>query len=89
MVPGMIGASVLDEKFPFSSREDYTARRLGRLLASGLAQCRAFGGLAVNYSELPQAMAGRLTAFFALDIEQRRQVFTAVGQHANSRRRCL
>lgn len=82
MVPGMIGASVLDEEFAFSSREDYIARRLGRLLASGLAQCLAFGGLAVNYSELPQAMAGRLATFFALDIEQRRQVFTAVGQHA-------
>ncbi|UVK98970.1 sulfotransferase family protein [Pseudomonas sp. B21-048] len=82
MVPGMIGASVLDDEFAFSSREDFIARRLGRLLASGLAQCQALGGLAVNYSELPQAMAGRLAAFFALDIEQRRQVFAAVGQHA-------
>ncbi|UVM38995.1 sulfotransferase family protein [Pseudomonas sp. B21-017] len=82
MVPGMIGASVLDDEFPFSGREDYIARRLGQLLASGLAQCQAFGGWAVNYSELPQAMAGRLAAFFALDIEQRRQVFAAVGQHA-------
>jgi hypothetical protein len=82
MVPGMIGASVLDDEFPFSGREDYIARRLGRLLATGLAQCQAFGGWAVNYSELPQAMAGRLAAFFALDIEQRRQVFAAVGQHA-------
>ncbi|MGF6225264.1 sulfotransferase family protein [Pseudomonas sp. YL-218 TE3947] len=82
MVPGMIGASVLDEKFPFSSREDYIARRLGRLLAQGFAQCRAFGGLAVNYSELPQAMAGQLATFFALDVEQRKQVFATVGQHA-------
>ncbi|KNH45859.1 sulfotransferase family protein [Pseudomonas sp. JV414] len=82
MVPGMIGASVLDDEVALSGREDYIARRLGRLLASGLAQCLAFGGLAVNYSELPQAMTGRLAAFFALDIEQRRQVFAAVGQHA-------
>jgi hypothetical protein len=82
MVPGMIGTSVLDDEFPFSGREDYIARRLGRLLALGLAQCQVFGGWAVNYSELPQAMAGRLAAFFALDIEQRRQVFAAVGQHA-------
>lgn len=82
MVPGMIGASVLDDEFPFSGREDYIARRLGRLLATGLAQCQAFGGWAVNYSELPQAMAGRLAVFFTLDIEQRRQVFAAVGQHA-------
>lgn len=82
MVPGMIGASVLDDELAFSGREDYVARRLARLLATGLAQCRAFGGWAVNYSELPQAMAGRLAAFFALDTEQRRQVFAAVGQHA-------
>jgi hypothetical protein len=82
MVPGMIGASGLDDELPFDSCEDYIARRVGRLLVSGLAQCRAFGGLAVNYSELPQAMAGQLAAFFALDLEQRRQVFAAVGQHA-------
>jgi hypothetical protein len=82
MVPGMIGASVLDDELAFSGREDYIARRLGRLLASGLAQCQAFGGWAANYSELPQAMAGRLATFFALDIEQRRQVFATVGQHA-------
>jgi hypothetical protein len=82
MVPGMIGASGLDDELPFDSREDYIARRVGRLLVSGLAQCRAFGGLAVNYSELPQAMAGQLAAFFALDLEQCRQVFAAVGQHA-------
>ena len=82
MVPGMIGASVLDDELAFSSREDYIARRLGRLLALGLAHCQAFGGWAVNYRELPQAMAGRLAAFFALDTEQRRQVFAAVGQHA-------
>ncbi|WP_460143851.1 sulfotransferase family protein [Pseudomonas sp. S2_A02] len=82
MVPGMIGASVLDEESPFSSREDFIARRLGRLLTVGLAQCRAFGGWVVNYSELPQAMTGRLAVFFALDIEQRKRVFTAAGQDA-------
>ncbi|PQO99113.1 sulfotransferase family protein [Pseudomonas frederiksbergensis] len=82
MAPGMIGASVLDDELAFSGREDYIARRLARLLASGLAQCQAFGGRAVNYSELPQAMAGRLATFFALDIEQCRQVFAAAGQHA-------
>jgi hypothetical protein len=82
MVPGMIGTSGLDDELPFDSREDYIARRVGRLLASGLAQCRAFGGLAVNYSELPQAMAGRLAEFFGLDELQREQVFAAVGQHA-------
>lgn len=82
MVPGMIGASGLDDEQPFDSREDYIARRLGRLLDSGLAHCREFGGLAVNYSELPGALAGRLAEFFGLDEAQREQVFEAVGQHA-------
>lgn len=82
MVPGMIGASGLDDGLPFDSTEDYIARQLGRLLESGLAQCRAFGGVAVNYSELPGAMAGRLAEFFGLDDSQREQVFAAVGRHA-------
>jgi hypothetical protein len=82
MVPGMIGASGLDDELPFDSREDFIARRLGRLLELGLAQCRAFGGLAVNYRELPGAMAGWLAEFFGLDDLQREQVFAAVGQHA-------
>ncbi|MGH8332147.1 MAG: sulfotransferase family protein [Pseudomonas fluorescens] len=76
MVPGMI------DELPFDGREDYIARRLGRLLESGLAHCWEFGGLAVNYSELPGAMAGRLAEFFELDDVQREQVFAAVGQHA-------
>ncbi|RON48744.1 sulfotransferase family protein [Pseudomonas frederiksbergensis] len=82
MVPGLIGASGLDDELPFDSREDYIARRLGRLLSTGLAHCRELGGLAVNYSELPDAMAGRLAGFFGLDDEQRQQVFAAVGRHA-------
>jgi hypothetical protein len=82
MVPGMIGASVMDDDLPFAGREDFIARRLGRLLQAGLAQCREFGGLAVNYSELPGAMAGRLADFFGLDDVQREQVFATVGQHA-------
>lgn len=82
MVPGMIGASGLDDDLAFDSREDYIARRLGRLLGLGLVQCREFGGLAVNYSELPAAMAGRLAGFFGLDDVQREQVFAAVGRHA-------
>jgi hypothetical protein len=82
MVPGMIGASGLDDGLPFEGTEDYIARRLGRLLEFGLAQCRAFGGMVVNYSELPGAMAGRLAEFFGLDDLQREQVFAAVGRHA-------
>ncbi|WP_246883069.1 sulfotransferase family protein [Pseudomonas sp. Tri1] len=82
MVPGMIGASVLDDGAPFSNQEDFIARRLGRLLQVGLEQCRAYTGLAVNYNELPGAMAGRLAAFFELDDAQRGRAFASVGQHA-------
>lgn len=82
MVPGMIGASGLDDDLPVDGREDYIARRVGRLLEWGVAQCLEFGGLAVNYRELPGAMAGRLAEFFGLDDVQREQVFAAVGQHA-------
>lgn len=82
MVPRMIGVSGLDDELPFDSREDYIARRLERLLSMGLAHCRELGGLAVNYCELPGAMAGRLAGFFRLDDVQREQVFAAVGRHA-------
>jgi hypothetical protein len=82
MVPGMIGASVLDDGTAFEGQEPYIARRLGRLLESGLVRCREWGGVPVNYSELPDAMAGRLADFFELDVEQRQHVFAAVGQHA-------
>lgn len=82
MVPGMIGMSGLDDELPVDGREDYIARRVGRLLDFGSARCREFVGVAVNYSELPGAMAGRLAGFFGLDDTQREQVFTAVGQHA-------
>ncbi|ROM77368.1 sulfotransferase family protein [Pseudomonas brassicacearum] len=82
MVPGMIGASVLDDGLPFSHPEDFIPRRLGRLLQVGLVHCQALAGLAVNYSELPEAMAGRLAAFFRLNDGQCRQVFATAGQHA-------
>jgi len=82
MVPGMIGASVLDDGLPFGGQEDYISRRVGRLLATGLEHCRALAGTSVNYTELPEAMTGRLAAFFGLDDQQCTQVFAAVRQHA-------
>ena len=82
MVPGMMGPSVLDDKASFSSREDYIARRLGKLLQTGLEHCREFGGLAVDYSELPAAMDGRLARFFGLNAEQRTEAFASVDRHA-------
>ncbi|MCU1749463.1 sulfotransferase family protein [Pseudomonas sp. 6D_7.1_Bac1] len=82
MVPGLIGASALDDGAAFEGQEDFIARRLGRLLHLGAEHCREFAGLAVNYRELPGAMEGRLAAFFTLNVEQRTQVFSAVSQHA-------
>jgi len=82
MVPGMIGASVLDDGRPFAGQEDFIPRRLGRLLQAGLEHCEASGGVAVNYTELPGAMAGRLADFFQLDDAQLKHAFAAVGQHA-------
>ncbi|WP_434561272.1 sulfotransferase family protein [Pseudomonas sp. R1-6] len=82
MVPGLIGASVLDDELPFVSQEDFISRRVGRLLTTGLEHCQAFAAMAVDYTELPEAMTGRLAAFFGLDDEQRRRVFAKVGQHA-------
>jgi len=82
MVPGMIGASVLDDGLPFIGQEDFIARRVGRLLQTGLEHCREFSATGVNYSELPAAMAGRLAAFFRLDDERCRQAFATVGLHA-------
>lgn len=82
MVPGMIGASVLDDGRPFAGSEDFVSRRLGRLLQAGLEHCQAFSGRPVNYSELPEAMAGRLATRFCLDEAQSRQAFSAAGRHA-------
>lgn len=82
MVPGMIGASALDDGAAFEGREDFIARRLGRLLHLAVEHCRDSAGLAVNYRELPGAMDGRLGQFFELDSEQRNQVFRAINQHA-------
>lgn len=82
MVPGMLGDCVLEDGLPFAGREDFIARRLGRLLEAGFIHCRDSGGLPVNYSELPDAMAGRLGRFFRLDDVQRQQVFATVDLHA-------
>lgn len=82
MVPGMLGDCVLEDGLPFVGREDFIARRLGRLLEAGVVHCRDSAGALVNYSELPDAMAGRLARFFKLTAEQRQQVWLAAAQHA-------
>ncbi|MGY2291064.1 sulfotransferase family protein [Pseudomonas sp. SDO528_S397] len=82
MVPGMIGDSSLDTPGQGVVREDYIARRLGRTLQQGLEHCQAFGGLPVNYTELPGAMDGHLADVFGLDNGQRARAFDAVSRHA-------
>lgn len=83
MVPGMIGASCLDDEAEDdATREDYIAARLGRILAQGLKHCLALGGQPLNYSQLPGAMNGQLGDLFGLDNHQRSLAFAATSQHA-------
>ena len=82
MVPGILGPSSLDGESQSDSREDYIGQRLGRILDFGFEYCRAFGGLPVNYQELPGAMSGHLADFFGLDAVQRSKALSAAGRHA-------
>ncbi|WP_236192030.1 sulfotransferase family protein [Pseudomonas paraglycinae] len=82
MVPGALGDCVLDDDLPFEGSEDFIARRLGRLLEAGWVHCRDSAGLALNYSELPDAMSGRLARFFGLSATQCEQAMAATAQHA-------
>jgi hypothetical protein len=52
---------------PDSPPEDYCARVLERIASAALE--RTDGGLAVNHSELPGAVAGRILAHFGMRIE--------------------
>ncbi|WP_035055050.1 aspartyl beta-hydroxylase [Andreprevotia chitinilytica] len=69
LVPGLIGATPLafpQDEVNAMSHPEFVARTIGRMLAAGLEQCRAHGGLAVNYDELPDGVTGRLASFFGL-----------------------
>lgn len=69
MVPGLLGASPLalpTDQAATLPRAEFVARTLGHILATGLEHCMRHGGLAVNYTELPGALAGRLAPLFAL-----------------------
>ncbi|QRY77347.1 sulfotransferase family protein [Pseudomonas sp. PDNC002] len=71
MIPGQLGPSPLnlaDE--PVAPREEYIARRLGRLLALAVEACQEHGGLAVAYEELPQVLGGRLRECLRLTANQ-------------------
>ncbi len=83
MVPGLIGESPLnlaDE--PSTPREAFIARRLGRLLQTAADLHRQYGGLLLNYSELPMALDGRLRTLFGLDAEQVAAALAGSGQNA-------
>ena len=47
--------------------EDYAARVLAAICEAALAACRDGGGLLVNYSELPGALADRILPHFGVD----------------------
>lgn len=83
MVPGLLGDSPLnlaDE--PLTPREAFIARRLGRLLQVASEHHRHYGGLLLNYSELPVALGGRLRTLFGLDTGQVAAALAGSGQNA-------
>lgn len=83
MIPGQLGASPLNEAEEATvPREDYIARRLGRLLEQAAVMCRDYGGLALNYSELPHAAVGRLRESLRLAPDQLEVVMAASRQNA-------
>ncbi|WDY55828.1 sulfotransferase family protein [Pseudomonas sp. PSKL.D1] len=68
-VPGLLGASALDTLLAGGQGMDtlqYTCRMVGETLKAGLVLCRDHGGIAVNYSELPDALWGRLAPAFGV-----------------------
>lgn len=83
MVPGLIGESPLNlaDEAP-TPREEFIARRLGRLLQKAGELHRQYGGLLLNYSELPMALGGRLRAMFGLDAGQVAMALEGSGQNA-------
>ncbi|MGC4010597.1 MAG: sulfotransferase family protein [Pseudomonas sp.] len=79
-VPGLLGASGLDERLPGAqamSPLEYTCRMIGQILQGGLELCQRQGVIALNYSELPGALWGRLATLFDVreaDVAQLREV---------------
>ncbi|MFJ4055655.1 sulfotransferase family protein [Pseudomonas sp. NPDC089743] len=79
-VPGLLGTSALDTLLGSAEGTDtvqYTCRVVGEILKAGLQLCREHGGIAVNYSELPEAIWGRLAPVFGVmpgDVPSLREV---------------
>lgn len=83
MVPGLLGDSPLNlaDEAP-APREEFIARRLSRLLQLAVEQHRQYGGLLLNYSELPMALGGRLRTMFGLDAGQLAMALESSWQNA-------
>jgi len=79
-VPGLLGATGLDALLGDTQAlgpVEYACRVMGEILAAGLALCEQQGGIAVNYSELPDAAWGRLAPLFGIqpdDVPQLQEV---------------
>ena len=74
---GLLGPSALDALIPNAQAMpvlEYCCRMVGEILRAGLALCRDLGAIAVNYSELPQAMWGRLGPVLGIEESDRRQL---------------
>ncbi|MDN6873845.1 MULTISPECIES: sulfotransferase family protein [Pseudomonas] len=97
-VPGLLGPSGLDEALPGGQDMpmlEYSCRMVGQILERGLRLCREEGGIALNYTELPGALWGRLGGLFgvreadlarlqeiaAVDAKQPSQAFSADSLH--------
>ncbi|VXC17819.1 Aspartyl beta-hydroxylase [Pseudomonas sp. 8Z] len=66
-VPGLLGASGLEassDNQTYLSQATFISRVIARTLEAGLSFCQHHGGIPVNYSELPDALWGRLAAIF-------------------------
>ncbi len=88
MVPGLIGASPLAmpaEQAAALSRPEFIARTLGRVLAAGFDHCIAHGGLALNYTELPHAVGGRLADVLGLGAGDAIAALAGSREHAKRR----
>ncbi|WEK32359.1 MAG: sulfotransferase family protein [Candidatus Pseudomonas phytovorans] len=68
-VPGLLGPSRLDTLLPDAQAMgvvEYSCRMIGEILKAGLVLCQQHGGIAVNYTELPDAIWGRLAPEFGV-----------------------
>ncbi len=87
-VPGLVHPSALEMEWSDwnpTQLDVYRARALAKICSAGLRAVReASGGLLVNYSELPEAMYGRLLGHFGLREEDVPDLRQAALENAKS-----